>query len=57
MQDLVGDFIIDFFTSLMETEWNLTISGGFGGGGREKVDKLQKDSRILDILSVKKEAN
>ena len=49
MQDLVGDFIIAFFTSLVETEWNLTISGGFGGGGREKVDKLQKDSRILDV--------
>ena len=49
--------MITFTKSSGETSSNLTSPGGFTGDGREKDEELEKDSRILAILLVKKAAN
>ena len=56
-QDFVGEFLITFAISSGEASSNLTSPGGFTGDGKEKDVKLEKDSRILAILLVKKPAN
>ena len=56
-QDFVGEFLITFAISSGEASSNLTSPGGLTGDGKEKDEELEKDSRILAILLVKKVAN
>ena len=56
-QDFVGEFLITFTISSGETSSNLTSPGRFTGDDKEKDEELEKDSRILAILLVKKAAN
>ena len=55
-QDFVGEFLITFTISSGEASSNLTSPGRFTGDGKEKDEKLEKDSQILAILLVKKAA-
>ena len=53
-QDFVGEFLITFAISLGEASSNLTSPGGFTGDGKEKDEKLEKDSNFSNLISEKK---
>ena len=56
-QDFVGEFLITFAILSGEASSNSTSPGGYTGDCKEKDEELEKDSRILAILLVKKAAN
>ena len=52
-QDFVGEYLITFAISSGEASSNLTSPGGFTGDGKEKDEKLEKDSDFSNLIGEK----